>query len=522
MVDQNIYEAVETTEAVKEEVQFSVLDSVYAWITLILGYLFCRAFPVKESTLGGFLLILSAFVITFIVFKIRGEKVGVLPTLAAISAVVISATLVITSNRFLGAYAYFYAIIAYMYFIFAATSNRTEKGFSNYILIDFFKAIFVMPFVSFGLVFKALFSGKARGSGKFILKLLLGCGMAIIPTAIIFSLLSYDSDFTKLFKNIFDFSAFDVFSQFVSIGFAIPIAMYVFGLYTSSIRHKCQNVANVKKCRAFWGKIKIAPIVTILAAVVPILLIYVVFFISQSKYYLSGFTGVLPENFTYAEYAREGFFQLCTVSCINLAIITLIAMFMKRNNGKPSVALKIVSVIFSVFTLALISTAVSKMVIYINCYGLTQKRVYSTWLMVVIALVFIFIAIKQFVPKIKVVALSLSVLVVLFGALSLSNVDRIIAKYNVDRYIAGSIEDFDVHATVELGDAAVPELVRLNDYLKEKMQNGDVTYEEKGTYYSLNDELGYIKKSKADEKKEKEIFSYTLPYIEAQRALKSN
>ena len=69
MADQNIYEAVETTEAVKEEVQFSVLDSVYAWITLILGYLFCRAFPVKESTLGGFLLILSAFVITFIVFN---------------------------------------------------------------------------------------------------------------------------------------------------------------------------------------------------------------------------------------------------------------------------------------------------------------------------------------------------------------------------------------------------------------------------------------------------------------------
>ena len=510
---------VETVSEPTNERQFSVLDSVYAWITLILGYLFCRAFPVKTSTLGGFLLVFTAFVVSFIVFKIRGEKIGVLPTIAAISAVVISATLVITSNNFLGAYAYLYAIVAYMYFIFAATANRTQKGFSNYVLIDFFKAIFVMPFVSFGLVFKALFSGKARGSGKFILKLLLGCGITIIPTAIIFSLLSYDSGFTKLFKNIFDFSVGDFFSQFVSIGFAIPMAMYVFGLYASSTAHKCQNVATVKKCRAFWGKIKIAPIVTILAAVVPILLIYVVFFISQSSYYLSAFTGVLPENLTYAEYAREGFFQLCTVSCINLAIITLISMFMKRNNGKPSVALKILSVIFSVVTLALIATAVSKMVIYIECYGLTQKRVYSTWLMVVIAFVFIFIAIRQFAPKIKVVALSLSVLVVLFGALSLSNVDRLIAKYNVDRYIEGSLEDFDVDATVELGDAAIPELVRLNGYLEEKMQKGDITYEQKGTYYNLTDDLEQSKKTKEDEKKEKEIFSYTLPYIEAQRAL---
>ena len=97
MVDQDIYEAVETTEPVKEEIQFNVIDSIFAWITLIIGYLFCRAFPVKESTLGGFLLVLGAFVITFIVFKIRGEKIGVLPTLAAISAVLISFTLVITS-----------------------------------------------------------------------------------------------------------------------------------------------------------------------------------------------------------------------------------------------------------------------------------------------------------------------------------------------------------------------------------------------------------------------------------------
>lgn len=517
MVDQDIYEAVETTEPVKEEIQFNVIDSIFAWITLIIGYLFCRAFPVKESTLGGFLLVLGAFVITFIVFKIRGEKIGVLPTLAAISAVLISFTLVITSNTFLGAYAYLYAIVAYMYFILSATANRTEKGFSNYILIDFFKAIFVMPFASFGWVFKALFSGKAKGSGKVILKLLIGCGIAIIPTAIVFSQLSYDSGFTKLFSDIFDFSAFDVFSQFVSIGFAIPIAMYVFGLYTSSTTHKCQNFATVKDCRAFSNKIKIAPIITVLAAVIPILLIYVVFFISQSKYYLSGFTGVLPDEFSYAEYAREGFFQLCTVSCINLAIITVVALLMKRNNGKPSLSLKILSVIFSVFTLALISTAVAKMVMYIDCYGLTQKRVYSTWLMIVLALIFIFIAIKQFVPKIKVVALSLSILVVMFGALSLSNVDRIIAKYNVDRYIEGSIEEFDVDATVELGDAAIPELVRLQQDLKPKVQQNEATYEQKATYYMISDQLSNIKSLRENE--DKDIFSYTLPYIEAQNAL---
>ena len=199
------------------------------------------------------------------------------------------------------------------------------------------------------------------------------------------------------------------------------------------------------------------------------------------------------------------------------AIITVVALLMKRNNGKPSLVLKILSVIFAVFTLALISTAVAKMVMYIDCYGLTQKRVYSTWLMIVLALIFIFIAIKQFVPKIKVVALSLSILVVMFGELSLSNVDRIIAKYNVDRYIEGSIEEFDVDATVELGDAAIPELVRLQQDLKPKVQQNEATYEQKATYYMISDKLSSIKRIRENE--DKDIFSYTLPYIEAQNAL---
>ncbi|MEE1197553.1 MAG: DUF4173 domain-containing protein [Acutalibacteraceae bacterium] len=519
MTEQNVYIQNEVNEPEQTGRQFSLLDSIFAWVCLIASYLFCRAFPVSNNSFGGCLLILGIFAATFTVFMVRGEKIGALPIIVAISAIVICFALVVTSNTFLGSYAYFYAILAYMYFVFSATANTTKKGFSDLIAVDFFKAIIIMPFVSFGVVFKALFSGRAKGSGKAILKILLGIAFAVIPTIIIFSLLSYDKDFTSLFKNIFDFKFLDVMSHFLSIGFAIPISMYVFGLYASSTEHKCKGVASEQGCRNFSNKIKIAPVITVLAAVIPILFIYVIFFISQSKYYLSGFVGVLPDELSYAEYAREGFFQLCTVSCLNLAITTAVSVFMKRAKGRRSLALKILAIVFSLSTLLLISTAIAKMVMYIDCYGLTQKRIYSTWLMGVLALIFIFIIIKQFAPKSRVIAFSLSVLVVLFGALSLCNIDRIIAGYNVDRYIDGSLNEFDIDASIELGDAAIPELVRLNDELKVKVDDGTANYSQKGTYYRLSRELRNIKELRADE--EKEVFSYTIPYIQASKALEN-
>jgi hypothetical protein len=112
---------------------------------------------------------------------------------------------------------------------------------------------------------------------------------------------------------------------------------------------------------------------TAFAAALPILVIYCIFFASQGKVYLSAFSGVLPQNFSYAEYAREGFFQLCSVSIINLIIIVAVITFMKKKTKAASVLLKIVSLIFSVFTLVLIATAIAKLVMYAILRALNKK-----------------------------------------------------------------------------------------------------------------------------------------------------
>ena len=98
---------------------------------------------------------------------------------------------------------------------------------------------------------------------------------------------------------------------------------------------------------------------------------------------------------------------------------------------------------------------------YIDCYGLTQKRIYAMWLMVLIGLVFILIALGQYLRKIKVVAVCLSVSIVMFAGLSVCNVNALCARYNADRYLSGDLDTLDVVAMRELGDSAVPSLVRI-------------------------------------------------------------
>ncbi|MBQ6625840.1 MAG: DUF4173 domain-containing protein [Ruminococcus sp.] len=520
--------------------EFSVKETIFAWISFVLAYLFCLSIPIADNPLGALVVIVLMFVSTACAVLIKGKKLKIMPVLVAISALVVSTSLIITANGFLHFFAFTYSLAAYCYFLYAISSDNIFR-FTDSIVIDFFKAIFILPFCSFPAMFIAMFSGKKNKSGKIILKILIGVGVALIPCTVILALLSYDSSFTDLLKRVFDFEAKDIFTHIVSIFFGFPVGAYVYGLFVSSSDNKCKDVVTADSCNKILPKIRIAPVITVLTAVVPILAIYVFFFVSQWQYYISGFTGVLPKNFSHAQYAREGFFQLCTVSVINLLILVAISLLLKRKEDKKSILLKVISVVFSLFTLVLISTAIAKMVMYIEQYGLTPKRVYASWFMIVLAVVFLLIILKQFIKKLKLIVISLTVLVVMFAALSLSGVDTFIAHYNVDRYLDKTLDTVDIDAMEDLGDAAIPQLTRLANILDEKNDTDvmEVEYDYKLEYveeYEYEDdkpsdyEIMYYKLAMClqdrvyhidgtYEKSDPTIWEFNIPRYEAERTL---
>ena len=501
-------------QEVKKKRTFSAIESIFAWFSLLCGYLFCRVSPISQSPFGGLCFIALLFAATTVILAIKKCKFRVLPLCVEASAVTISLSLFLTSNAFLHFLSYTYALASYCYFVYAVCGNELETGFSNFILMDYFKAIVITPFFCIGYLFRALFSGKLKKSGKTIGKLALGIAITFIPTLIVFFLLSYDNAFMDLIERIFDWNFEDVFSHLGSFILGIPLGMYMFGLFVSSEDQRSKNVITKQHCTKASVKIRIVPAITAFTAVLPVLFLYVVFFISQWNYYISGFTGKLPKDFSYAEYAREGFFQLCTVAVINFIIILCVILFMRRRENKKSVLLKILCLIISGFTLILISTALSKMFLYIEYYGLTHKRIYSTWFMAVLAIIFLLIMLNQFLTKIKMVVVCACVFVVSFGVLALSNVDAQIAQYNVKQYKEGSLPTVDIWELYELGYAGIPSIIDLEEYLDKK---DTLSTEESEMMKRIENHLDWEYEEMLDEKKG--FFDRTLPYMKARRAM---
>ena len=489
---------------------YSVSDTVYAWLSLLFAFLLCQTVPVIQRPLGGFLLIVVLFITGFVILRVKKRKVYPICILSAVSALVIGSALLLTDTKFLIKLSLAYSLASYCYFLYAAFGNRIEEGLSDYIYIDLIKILFIQPFRSFAAIFPALSNKSAEKGSRFLLKIIIGIGIAIIPTALAFGFLSYDSGFMKIIDNIFSFDSKNVGRTIRSLIFALPLAMYGFGLYASSLKKVLHSKMTAESCKAGLAKAKILPQLTAVVAVLPILFLYVIFFISQWKYYVSGFTGVLPENFSYAEYARQGFFELCSVSVINLILIISIAFFIKPGKkGKP-VILKIVTTLFCLCTLILISTAVAKLVMYIDYYGLTPKRIYAMWLMVLIGIVFLLVALGQYLRKFKTVAICFAVAIILFAGLSVCNVNALCSRYNADRYLAGTLDTIDVKAMDKLGDSAIPALVQVATSMNEQKDR------------PLKQQIDEILQSRAEEiQKEKfSIFSLSVPSLRARSALK--
>ncbi len=432
-----------------------------AWLFLALGYLFCCVFPMSEKPLAAALFLVLLYALSFSLLLRGRVRFGAVQKLVLLSAALALAAALLWSNGGNAFLCFLYALTAYAYLLYAASGNCLEEGLSALVGADLVRALVVYPFSSFGRIFPSLALQDEKGAGKLLLKVLLGLMLAVLPTAAVLSLLSFDSGFRAIVEKIFSFRQEDVRIQIARVLFTLPVAMYLFGLYASSLLKAGTRDAAAQGARERAERRRVVPLVTACAAVIPLLLIYIIFFFSQWGYYTAAFSGALPAGLSYAEYAREGFFQLCAVAAINFLVVICLCRYVRRERAA---LLRVLCLLLSLFTLVLIGTAMSKLSLYVAEYGLTPDRVYAAWFMCLLALLFVLVAVGQFVPSFKTLPLCLAVTVALYLLLAVSGPGRWIARYNVDRYLSGETQEIDVYLLSSLGDDAVPEMLRLDEY----------------------------------------------------------
>ena len=189
-------------------------------------------------------------------------------------------------------------------------------------------------------------------------------------------------------------------------------------------------------------------------------LVYLVYLFSQLAYLSGGLSGILPEGFTMAQYARRGFFEMAWLCAINLGIILFSLAVCAKEKGTP-LSTRLLCLFIGIVTLFFIIAASAKMILYIDSFGLTRLRMLTQVVMVFFAVVTILVSVWLFVPKLPYMKAVIICALVIGAAVSWADVDTQVARYNVSRYLCGQAKTVDVDYLNSLGNGAVPYIAKL-------------------------------------------------------------
>ena len=447
------------TKPKTEPMSFLTADVVLAFSMLLVGFFYWNLINIESLGFGVtlFTAILCTAVIAYFSSAGLHQTKG---SLAFLGLLILSAlNFVLYDGIIIKALNFLFLSGCFVYWVCSFAGTRLENKISIYFLSDMLHQLFVTPFCNFTGCFagvRQIFVNNKKGKG--VLSGVIGV-LFFLPVLILVVSLLINAD--AAFESLMDKIQFTITENMIlllrDIILGLPVACYLYGLvYGNRYRRNAGN-RTVESVDAVVGTFRFVPDIAGYSALTALSLVYAIFFLAQTAYLFSAFQDSLPYSMTYAEYARRGFFELCAVSGINLGVIAAAHLIVKRDKIK---ILKAETAVLCIFTIALIATAMSKMAMYIDYYGLTRLRVYTSWFMILLLVLFVIILLRQFrsFNGTRIAAIGC---ICLFMLLCYGNVDGMIAKYNIDRYQAGTLKDLDVKAFSELSDGAVPYLYDL-------------------------------------------------------------
>ena len=417
----------------KEETVFSKPEKIFAFAAAGLSFLFVHF--VLWHTPGFFTtaFYLLLFTAVSVYLKKTGHSFKSSHKVWLITLMVFSTVFSITANSFIKVLDVIFLMLGGAYLVYCVTSDRTMFG--RFMPYEFIKCTLENPFTHFGKEYSAVNSSvKSSKTGTNFKAVFLGLIVAVPLTVVVGALLmSADRGVEEMLSSLTSMlNISNVFSLIYQLAVTLPVSGYLFGLLYSHTHPEKISALDDDECTKKIKNMRKITNIAVYSAVTPICILYILFFISQANYFLSAFNNTLPENYSYAEYARRGFFELFAIMLINAGVILFINLFSKKTGEEKPAALRSYTIVISVFTLLITATAISKMVMYIDNYGLTQLRVYTTWFMILTAILFVYVIIRQFSKNFPFMRAAAVTFTLMFTVLCFSRPDAVIARYNME------------------------------------------------------------------------------------------
>ncbi|MDP9183726.1 MAG: DUF4173 domain-containing protein [Actinomycetota bacterium] len=189
--------------------------------------------------------------------------------------------------------------------------------------------------------------------------------------------------------------------------------------------------------------------------------VFVTFVVVQLAVLFGGRRHVLEtQGLSYADYARQGFWQLLTVTVLTLAVVAAATRWAPRATARDRLVVRVLLGVLCVTALVIVASALHRMSLYEKEYGFTRLRLLVQVVEVALGAVYVLLLAAgvalhaAWLPR-GVVGLAAASLLVLAAL----NPDAYVARHNVDRFLQTG--KLDVAYLSTLSADAVPELQRL-------------------------------------------------------------
>ena len=357
-------------------------------------------------------------------------------------------------------------LVSAIYWVLILTRTTQSGATNDWLPVDILRGMLMLPISHLHIQYNCLRS-FLKGRVKLRSNVSYGVLGALIAAIFIviawpFLIAADTGGFQDLLRelNIYPLYIPYIDNQLVlQIILMFPTAAYMFALLAKGV-HSGAEADMGGSIYRFPEKLRVIPAVTVYTALIILNIFYVVFFITQAPYYVAAFRGVIPEGWeSYAEFARRGFFELIAISILNSIFLAFSHLFI-TGTGKNAEPFKLLIIILSLCSIFLTATAAARLILYVGRFGLTLMRVLPSVFMLFLTIVFIGVMVKQF-KRISVMRLAAFTGALLICLLFIVNIEGIVAGYNADRYLEGTLEEFDTSVLWNAGVAGGPAAIRV-------------------------------------------------------------
>ena len=427
--------------------------------------------------------------------KRRGKREGSVAIPYYVAAFLIAVSVVFTTK---GSMHFFSTVaicllleVAFLELLF----SDTEKG-RNF--EERCKEVLLLPFTAIANCMTGLIDGfgflrkmKFFRNEK-VRHVLLGVLIAIPLLIVVVALLtSADMIFSSWTETALDYVFFSSNPYLVCL---LTVVIYVaaYGIMAAASRMMAlkQTVADVQKNADTLSGQKGENTLTALTVTVLLTLVYLLFCGIQLFFLFGNGKVSLPEGFTYAEYARQGFFQLLAVTFLNVLILMLC-----RKPASKNLVLRVVLTVFSACTYIMIASAAMRMLLYIDAYHLTFLRILVLWFLGLNTLLVTGIILAIYRSKFPLFRYFVAATAVCYIVLAYANVDHMVASFNLKTGESVKVTDMDYLAMLS-ADAAPVMVPALAEIIEMEKNGTTVEHSVFPGFGNLSDDQKYsVKRS---------------------------